>query len=82
MMLFYLNNWICSQLSSEKDNFAKKCLKIIRFHTRPEVAGVRYHPEGGFKPLLLSIAGLLRGQNQPVDQVTTAALLEYGQKCT
>ena len=27
-------------------------------------------------------AGLLRGQNQPVDQVTAAALLKYGQKCT
>ena len=28
------------------------------------------------------IVGLLRGQNQPVDQVTAAALLKYGQNCT
>ena len=28
------------------------------------------------------IAGLLRGQNQPVDQATASALLKYGQKCT
>ena len=28
------------------------------------------------------IAGLLRGHNQPVDQVTAAALLKYGRKCT
>ena len=27
-------------------------------------------------------SGLLRGQNQPVDQVTAAALLKYGRKCT
>ena len=28
------------------------------------------------------VAELLRGQNQPVDQVTAAAILKYAQKCT
>ena len=41
---------------------------------------VRCHLRGEFKPLLFS--GLLRGQNQPVDQVNAAALLKYGQKYT
>ena len=80
-MLFYLNNWICSQLLNKKDNFAKKCLKVIRFFTRPDVAGVRCHPEGDLSHYNFHISGLFRGQNQPVDQVTAAALLKYGQKC-
>ena len=68
-----------SQLLNKKKQFCKtKYLKKIRFH----VAGVRCHPEGGFKPLFFYIAGLLRGQNQPVDQVTAAALPKYGHKCT
>ena len=53
-VVLYLNNCICSQLLNKKDNFAKKCLKIIRFHTRPDVAGLRRHPEGELKLLLFS----------------------------
>ena len=46
--------------------------------------GVRCHPEWEFRPLFfhIHVARLFRGQNQPVDQVTAAALPEYGQKCT
>ena len=45
---------------------------------------VRCHPEGGFRSLFIyfHIAGLLRSQNQPVDQITAAAFLKCGQKCT
>ena len=44
--------------------------------------GVRCHPEGEFGHYYFHIAGLLRGQNPHVDQVTVAALLKYGQQCT
>ena len=44
--------------------------------------GVRCHPEGEFRPLLFShFAGPLRGQCQPLYQVTAADLLKYGKKC-
>ena len=45
------------------------------------MAAVRCQPEGEVKPLLFSHTEteLLRGRNQPVDQVTAAALLKYGQ---
>ena len=38
--------------------------------------------KGNLSHYYFHIAGLLRGQNQPVDQVTTTALLKYGHKCT
>ena len=44
--------------------------------------GVRSHSEGEFKLLFSYKAGILRGQNQPVDQLTATALLKYGQKST
>ena len=40
---------------------------------------VRSHPEGEFKPLLFLYSWATQGQNQPVDQVTAAAILKYGQ---
>ena len=38
--------------------------------------------KGNLSHYYFYIAGLLRDQNQPVDQVTAAALLKYGKKCT
>ena len=55
----------------------EKCILAILW------LSVGCHPEGEFRPLFyFHIAGLLRDQNQPVDQVTAVALLKYGQKCT
>ena len=46
--------------------------------------GVRCHPEGEFRPLLFSQSWTIQGGGEiaSVDQVTAAALLKYGQKCT
>ena len=47
MMLFFLNNSISSQLLNKEDSFAKTCLKLIWFHTRPDVAGGKVSPGRG-----------------------------------
>ena len=44
--------------------------------------GVRCNPEWEFRPLLFSHSWTIQAQNQPIDQVTAAALLKYGQKST
>ena len=56
-MLFHLKSWICSQLLNKEDNFAKKCLKIIRFHTK----GVRCHAEMEFNPPFFSHSWTTQG---------------------
>ena len=52
-----------------------KCKILIKSTYRPDVAGNLGH-------YYFHITVLFRGQNQPVDQVTGAALLKYGQNCT
>ena len=61
---------------------ANACLFVLSTQNRSEVAGVRCHREGNLRHYYFHKAGLLRSQNQPVDQVTGAALLKYAQKCT
>ena len=53
----------------------------VLYINRPDVAGGKVSPGMGIRPLSFHIPGLFGGQNQPVDQVTAAALLKYGQKC-
>ena len=79
-MLFDLNNWICSELINKKDIFFKNSTKIIRFIL--DQTWLKGNNNLKFKHYYFHIAELLRGQNQPVDQVAAAALLKYGQICT
>ena len=43
----------------------------------PDVAGGKVSPRGNISHYYFYIAGILRGQNQPVDQVTAAADVKY-----
>ena len=81
-MLFYLNNLISSQLLSKKDNFGKQnALKYLGFILEQTWLGYGVTRKGNLSHYYFHLAGLLRGQNQPVDHVTAAALLKYGQNC-
>ena len=62
----------------QKSEFKKKNFENILDQTW---LGVRCHQEWEFKPLLFSHSWTTQGPNQPVDKVTAAALLKYGQKC-
>ena len=62
-----------AKIRQNGQNWRGKCVLAILW------LSVRCHPEGEYRPLFFHIAGLLRGQNQPVDQVTAAVLLKYGQ---
>ena len=72
-MLFYLNNLICSQLFEQKRQFCKTELGFILDETW---LGEGVTRKGNLSHYYFYIAGLLRGQNQLVDQVAAAGLLK------